>query len=420
MNQDAKNADIRIAMKTTRERHSRMDCRVFEAKVVSSKIPKSQKEQVNQYFREAKWRRNSIIADFENADRNGKTAVVKVGDTYEERELTILGSQVRQDIYDNVKSEIRGLHTKKKKGEKIGSLGFKPYCNCIPLRQYGVTYRINFPQNRIKIQNISKDFYVRGLKQIPEEAEITNTKFLRKPDGLYFHITCFVPKEEHVRTGKDCGMDFGIEHNLILSDETLIDINISESKGTKLASRRLNKSLKRNSYKKSANHYRRAKKLQSAYQKDRNRRTDRANKIVHNILTDYDFIAIQDEMIHNWHSSLFGKQVQHSAMGYIKAKLRNNSRVHVVERSFPSTQICPVCGCLTKHPLSEREYNCIHCGYHHVSRDIKSAQSILDEALRQVSAEHRAQSPVEDGSSALVSLDMGRKSLPMKQEAQVL
>ena len=420
MNQDAKNADIRNTMRATRERHSGMDCRVFEVKAVSSKMPKSQKEQVNQYFREAKWRRNSVVADFENADRNARTASVKVGDHFEERKLEILGSQVRQDLYDNVKSEIRGLHTKKEKGEKAGALGFKSYCNCVPLRQYGMTYRIDFSCNRIKVQNITKEFYVRGLKQIPEEAEITNAKFLRKPDGLYFHITCFVPKEEHVPTGKDCGIDFGIEHNLTLTDGTTFDIDIPESKGTKLASKRLNRSLKRNNDKKSANHYRRMKKLQAAYQTDRNRRIDQANKAVHEILTGYDFIAIQDEMIHNWHSGLFGRQVQHSAMGYIKAKLKNNSRVHAVERSFPSTQVCPVCGCLTKHPLSEREYNCIHCGYHHDSRDIKSAQSILDEALRQVSAEHRAQSPVEDGSSAPVLLDTGRKSSPMKQEAQVL
>ncbi len=407
-------------MRSTKARHSQMDCRVFEVKVVSSKMSKAQKEQVNQYFREAKWRRNSIVADLESADRNGKTAVVKIGETFEERPLELLGSQVRQDIYDMVKSEIRGLHTKKGKGEKVGALSFKSYCNSIPLRQYGVTYRIDFSRNRIKIQNIRKDFYVRGLKQIPDIAEITNARFIRKPDGLYFHITCFVLKEDRVKTDKECGIDFGIEHNLTLSDGTLFDINVSESKRSKMASVRVNRSLRKNNGKRSCNHYRRIKRLQIAYQKDKNRRTDLANKIVHDILTVYDFIAIQDEMIHNWHSGLFGKQVQHSAMGYIKAKLRNNFRVHVVERSFPSTQICPVCGCLTKHPLSEREYNCIHCGYHHESRDIKSAQSILEEALRQVSMERRAQSLVENSSAVPVSSDAEYKNSSMKQEAQVL
>ena len=107
-----------------------------------------------------------------------------------------------------------------------------------------------------------------------------------------------------------------------------------------------------------------------------------ANKIVHDLLNDYDFIAIQDEMIHNWHAGLFGKQIQNSCMGTIKMKLKNSSKVFIIPKSFPSTQVCTVCGSLNKHPLDKRSYDCPHCGYHHDSRDKKSAQSILDEALR--------------------------------------
>ncbi|MEA4923515.1 MAG: zinc ribbon domain-containing protein, partial [Eubacteriaceae bacterium] len=119
---------------------------------------------------------------------------------------------------------------------------------------------------------------------------------------------------------------------------------------------------------------------------------------------------------HNWHKGLFGKQVQHSAMGSIKEKLKTNSKVHVVARSFPSTQICPVCGNKTKHPLMERQYTCDHCGYRHSSRDVKAALSILDEALRCTG--HTAKSPVEITTS--VDANCVDKPLSMKQEAQVL
>ena len=426
MSQDEKNNKIKDSMKATKERHAQMECRVFEIKVVSSKMPKSQRDQVNQYFREAKWRRNSIIADLEHADRNGRTATVKVGDVFEERDLNILGSQVRQDLYDSVKSEIKGLHTKKERGEKVGALGFKSYCNSIPLRQFGTTYRIDFQRNRIKVQNIKKEFYVRGLKQIPQDADITNAKFIRKASGLYFHITCYIPYARSNRTGHIEGIDFGIGHNLTFTDGSYVDIDIPESKSVKLASKRVNKALHKSSVgKKAKNHYKRKKKLRCAYERDANRRKDAANKLVHDILTNNDFVAIQDEMIHNWHSGLFGKQVQHSAMGTIKAKLKNSSKVVMIERSFPSTQMCPVCGCLTKHPLSKRDYDCPHCGYHHNSRDQKSAQSILTEALRQtsniqVSPEQRAQSLVETTSAASVSLGADCKMPSVKQEAQVL
>ena len=76
--------------------------------------------------------------------------------------------------------------------------------------------------------------------------------------------------------------------------------------------------------KKTNNHYRRVQKLRRAYERYKNRRIDKANKAVNEILSSNDFVVMQDEMIRNWQAGLFGKQVQESAMGYIKAKLKNN------------------------------------------------------------------------------------------------
>ena len=101
-------------------------------------------------------------------------------------------------------------------------------------------------------------------------------------------------------------------------------------------------------------------------------------------------------------------------------KLKNSSKVFVISKSFPSTQICPVCGALNKHPLDKRDYDCSYCRYHHNSRDKKSAQSILNEALRQVSMDHRTKSPVEAETSTATDRLCCSKLPPMTQEAQVL
>lgn len=414
-----KNDKIRQTLKETKTRRANMTCKTFETKVVFSKLNKQQKEQINQYFREAKWLRNFYIVDFDDNKQKVSEVEIKVNDSFETRQLEILGSQVKQSICKEAKSNLKTLSTIKSKGKKIGKLQFKSYCNMIPLKQFGTTYKI-IDDKYIKVQNINKKIYVRGLKQIPSNAEIANAKFVRKPDGLYFYITCYVPKEEVKLTNKQVGVDFGVEHNLNFSDETNPkDISVKETKSIKLLSKKLNKAYKRNGEMKTKNHYKRVLKLKAAYQKNTNKKVDKANKITSELLNSYDFIAIQDEMIHNWHAGLFGKQVQNSAMGLIKAKLKNSSKVYVVERSFPSTQLCPICGCSTKHPLSKREYDCLHCGYHHDSRDKKSAQSILDEALKQVSTERRTQSLVENSSSAFKLIFDG-KNLSMKQEAQVL
>ena len=382
MDQTDKNLKIKETCKATKERRKDMNCRVFEVKVVASKMPKSQINEVNTLFREAKWFRNAYLADNTLSDKC-RTVKVKVKDVFEERELTLLGSQIRQSIISEVKESIRGLAKLKESGYKVGPLKFKSFCNSVNLKQYHVTYDIDKDRSRVRVQNIRKPFRVRGLEQIPENAEIANAKFIRKASGLYFHITCYIPKEEKILPHKSVGIDFGVGDNLVFSDgRDPVNICVPESKGTKLASRRMNKALSHNGNKKGQNHFKRRQKLRKAYEKDKNKRKDLANKAVHEIKNNYDFIAIQDEMIHNWHKGLFGKQVQHSAMGAIKAVLKNSSNVYVVSRDFPSTQICPLCGKLTKHPLNKRNYTCHYCGYSHPSRDEKAAGSILEEAIR--------------------------------------
>ena len=382
MDRLAKNQKIKETGKATRERRKDMLCRVFEVKVDLSRMSKSQRNDVNTLFREAKWFRNAYLADNGLSDKS-RSVKVKVKDVFEERELTLLGSQIKQSIISEVKDSIRGLAVLKEKGHKVGALKFKSVCNCVNLKQFHITYDIDKDRSRIRVQGIRKPFKVRGLEQIPDDAEIANAKFIRKASGLYFHITCYVPKEEKHIPHRSVGIDFGISDNLVFSDgREPVNICVPESKGTKLASRRMNKALSHNGNQKSNNHYKRKNKVRKAYEKDKNRRKDLANKAVHEILNNYDFIAIQDEMIHNWHKGIFGKQVQHSAIGVIKEELKNSSGVYVVSRDFPSTQICPECGKLTKHPLKMRSYTCQYCGYHHLSRDEKAASSILEEAKR--------------------------------------
>ena len=382
MDRLAKNQKIKETGKATRERRKDMLCRVFEVKVDLSRMSKSQRNDVNTLFREAKWFRNAYLADNGLSDKS-RSVKVKVKDVFEERELTLLGSQIKQSIISEVKDSIRGLAMLKEKGHKVGALKFKSVCNCVNLKQFHVTYDIDKDRSRIRVQGIRKPFKVRGLEQIPDDAEIANAKFIRKASGLYFHITCYVPKEEKHIPHRSVGIDFGISDNLVFSDgREPVNICVPESKGTKLASRRMNKALSHNGSQKSNKHYKRKNKVRKAYEKDKNRRKDLANKAVHEILNNYDFIAIQDEMIHNWHKGIFGKQVQHSAIGVIKEELKNSSGVYVVSRDFPSTQICPECGKLTKHPLKMRSYTCQYCGYHHPSRDEKAASSILEEAKR--------------------------------------
>jgi transposase len=133
------------------------------------------------------------------------------------------------------------------------------------------------------------------------------------------------------------------------SDGETFNINVPETTRIRKASRKSGRGLIRNgNNKKSKASRKRHRNLGIAYEKQNNIKEDMANKIVSYLINEYDTIAMQDEMIANWHKGLFGRSVQHSATGKIKVKLKNNSRTVIVERSFPSTQFCPACENLTK------------------------------------------------------------------------
>lgn len=84
---------------------------------------------------------------------------------------------------------------------------------------------------------------------------------------------------------------------------------------------------------------------------------------------------MQDEQISNQRKSLFGKQIQHSCLGLVKAKLRRLPQTIILDKWIPTTKLCPKC--LRKHNirLNERTYIC-ECGYQE-DRDIHSAKNML-------------------------------------------
>ena len=85
---------------------------------------------------------------------------------------------------------------------------------------------------------------------------------------------------------------------------------------------------------------------------------------------------MQDENLSGWHKGLFGRTVQHSVLGLVKAKLIHNERVTVLSSREPTTKYCPVCGKLKKDiTLADRTYEC-PCGYSE-DRDIHAARNMI-------------------------------------------
>jgi hypothetical protein len=113
---------------------------------------------------------------------------------------------------------------------------------------------------------------------------------------------------------------------------------------------------------------------------------------------------------------LFGKQVQHSALGAIKARLTSLESVLVISRSFPTTKMCYNCGLINQIFLSERTYKC-SCGLEE-DRDIKAAKTVLKVGRLKFPCTERTCTPLETETSIQIGSNSGLSKFPsMKEEA---
>ena len=406
-----KNRKIAQTRQETVQRRQLQAAKTYQLKIVSNKLSVKQKSALYQVFVQAKWFTNDVIHHLKNGkltDYISSTKSVKVrlgsnSDEYETRKLTHLSSKVKQAIVSRVGDSLSALKVLKNNGRKVGRLRYAKEVNSLPLNQYGNTHRVinDTTMHIVKIGRVK----VRGLQQIPQDAEFATATLNRKPDGYYVHLTVFIPVivDTSWETRPDVGIDLGIADTLITSTGQKYHVRIEASSRLKGLQRKLARQQKG-----SRNYSKTVHAIRREYQKISNIKNDQANKIVHELLSTSGIVFMQDEMIHNWHSGWFGKHVQVSILGRLKARLANHPRVCVVDKRCATTQLCPECGALNKHTLDKRVYHC-SCGYSE-DRDVHSAKNMLvfgmDEhnVVKSPGVEH-ASTPVERKASAVGSLD---------------
>ena len=380
-----KRQKIKESLKKTREKRKNQIVKVYQLKISYSNLNQKQKQWLERIFLEAKWLYNYCIADIENRlnsqTEKAKQIEIKTPKGYETREITSLSSQMKQGILDRIKKNLSDLSKAKQKGIKVGKLKFKSQVRSIPLKQSGITFKILKYKNRIKVQGLKKPVRVLGLNQLPENYDVAKAELIKKPDGYYIYLTCYIDKDqiEAERINKPIGIDFGIKHQLTLSNGIKINYRVEETKRLK----RLQKKLFRQ--KKGSKNYQKTKhKIQKGHLKIYNKRKDIQNKII-SLLKKYEYILIQEEQIKSWHSGLFGKQIQQTGIGAIISRLKQSLETLIsVDKYEATTKICSRCGNKKEDiTLSDRTYKCNNCGLV-IDRDLNSAINILKIGLQKV------------------------------------
>lgn len=187
-------------------------------------------------------------------------------------------------------------------------------------------------------------------------------------------------------TNEQVGIDLGVKDFVITSDGEVFKNKHFLRKNEKQL-KKLQRQLSRK-IKGSNNRNKTRKKLAKVFEKIANKKDAYIQFVVNELLTYFDTVFMEDlnvqGMLKNHH---IAKAIQE--VGFYKFKetlvnkaIVNNKQVIFVDRFYPSSKTCSVCGYKKNDlTLNDREWLCPICGTHH-DRDINAAMNILLEGKR--------------------------------------
>jgi len=403
---------IRNKGRETRNKRKTQTAKSFEIKLDKSKISKEKINNLKRLFLEGKWFTNYIISkgitdSVSYKDYKVNKVNIKVKDKFEERELKVLSSQMKQYIVKRLQNNVKTLHKLSKKGKKIGKIKYIKSLHSIFLMQYGNTYKIDKNARTLHIQGIG-DFKAIGLEQIPDNCDITTANLIERNGDYFLHVTVYVPKEEKVQNRKSIGIDLGIKDQIAFSNGIKARYSVEMPKRVK----KLYKVFSRAQYNKETKESskRRQKvlaEIKKEFSHENNQKKDINNKIAHYISENYEFVAYQNDAIHLW-QRLFGRRIYQTSIGGFRDTLKRKVSTPLeVDRFTKTTGICMYCGYSLHLNLSDRMFRCPSCGRMQ-DRDVSAANAIKKEGL---SLRNVGETLVDDNASTSKMLEY-LKSIP--------
>lgn len=215
----------------------------------------------------------------------------------------------------------------------------------------------------------------------------------KTPSGKYF-VSVFVEEDydtPYIKTGKSVGVDMGLKDLIITSEGDIFKNNRYIKKYERKLARAQRHLSRKN--KGSRGYENQRLKVAMLHEKVANSRYDYLHKCSASLVREYDTICVEDLDIKSMEKShRLAKSITDASWGKFvdmliyKAKW-NDKNVVKIDRYFPSSQTCSVCGYINKQTkdLSVREWECPVCHTFH-NRDINSAINILRFGLNNISA----------------------------------
>ncbi|MFJ7270815.1 RNA-guided endonuclease InsQ/TnpB family protein [Streptomyces sp. NPDC099050] len=242
-----------------------------------------------------------------------------------------------------------------------------------------------FRDGRLTLAKMSEPLDIVWSRPVPEGSAPSTVTVSRDAAGRWFvSMLCEDRTMMPVPANAAVGIDAGITSLVTLSTgEKITNPKFERRDRERLA--RAQKNLARKA-KGSANRSRARVRAAKVYAKIADRRRDHLHKLTTRLVRENQTVVIEDLTVRNMvKSHTLARAISDAAWREMRMMLEYKAQWYgrnlvVIDRWFPSSRLCSVCGTIaSKMPLNVREWTC-DCGTTH-DRDVNAAKNILAAGL---------------------------------------
>ncbi|MER7007901.1 RNA-guided endonuclease TnpB family protein, partial [Dactylosporangium sp. NPDC000555] len=246
------------------------------------------------------------------------------------------------------------------------------------------TSAFRFRDGQLTLAKMTEPLHIVWSRPLPDGASPSTVTVSQDPAGRWFvSLLCDDVIEQVPATGA-VGVDAGLNSLLTLSTGEKVT-NPKHERRDRARLARTQRSLAKK-VRGSANRAKARVKVARVHARIADRRRDHLHKLTTRLVRENQTIVIEDLTVRNMvkHRSL-ARAISDAAWRQFRTLLEYKAEWHgrnlvVVDRWFPSSKLCSVCGAHAERmPLHVRSWTC-RCGAVH-DRDVNAARNILAEGL---------------------------------------
>jgi putative transposase len=281
---------------------------------------------------------------------------------------------MRTPAYRNFFASLKGA----RKGRRLGAPRFRSKRDRAQSIRFTKAARFTVtPVGRLRLPGIG-DVPVRWSRELPGKASSV-TVTVDATGRYHASFVVDVPDAPLPPTGREVGIDLGLAHFAVLSDGRKVDNpRIARTAARKL--RRAQQELARRQ-RGSKNRAKSVRKIARCHARVGDTRRDWLHKLSTTLIRENQAVHVEDLAVAGLARTRLARSVADAGWSMFVAMVEYKARRHGrrfarVDRWFPSTRACSVCGAIGgAKPLHVREWTC-PCGAVH-DRDVNAARNIL-------------------------------------------